>query len=218
MSACRVNRRAFIAGGVAGGAWLGSASSSAAQAPIETALMQTLREFDQYIAATVSVLSQFAISIRLSEVRTIVAASHRAGLERMAGAIERLYMRQSVLVGDLEAYARAVREHGQSDVAEEQWREILSKVSITANVVREVMAIAEETPSLNITIGPEQTELLTQTLNSRAGLLSRFEEMPAPQEDGELALLEAMSVRYRRLIETLLDVHAAILTALGASE
>ena len=53
-------------------------------------------------------------------------------------------------------------------------------------------------------------QFLRETLAARGAILSRFENLPRPRTRAEIAQLEGMNARYRRLIQTLREIRLVL--------
>jgi len=86
----------------------------------------------------------------------------------------------------------------------------MNQVRRTGRIVHEVINIVDNTPSLRVALTPEQRGILSDTLGARVEMLTRFESLPRPTTEAEIAQLEGMNARYRRLISTLREIRYVI--------
>jgi hypothetical protein len=179
----------------------------AAPAFAQTATSRALEDFGRYLDAAADLFGEFIVGIRRADAATLRDPVTRAGLENISNALAGLYHAQTTLVGDLEDYARAARE---GEGAERVWRSIMSQVRRTGRIVHEVINIVDNTPSLRVALTPEQRGILSDTLGARVEMLNRFENLPRPETEAEIAQLEGMNARYRRLIRTLREIRYVI--------
>jgi hypothetical protein len=187
---------------LAGMTWL-----LAAPAFAQTATSRALEDFGRYLDAAADLFGEFIVGIRRADAATLRDPVTRAGLESISNALAGLYHAQSTLVGDLEDYARAARD---GEGAERVWRSIMNQVRRTGRIVHEVINIVDNTPSLRVALTPEQRGILSDTLGARVEMLNRFENLPRPETEAEIAQLEGMNARYRRLISTLREIRYVI--------
>jgi len=179
----------------------------AAPAFAQTATSRALEDFGRYLDAAADLFGEFIVGIRRADAATLRDPETRAGLENISNALAGLYHAQSTLVGDLEDYARAARG---GEGAERVWRSIMNQVRRTGRIVHEVINIVDNTPSLRVALTPEQRGILSDTLGARVEMLTRFESLPRPTTEAEIAQLEGMNARYRRLISTLREIRYVI--------
>lgn len=191
-------RRALLAGMI----WPLTAPAFA-----QTATSQALEDFGRYLDAAADLFGEFIVGIRRADAATLRDPVTRAGLENISNALAGLYHAQTTLVGDLEDYARAARA---GEGAERVWRSIMNQVRRTGRIVHEVINIVDNTPSLRVALTPEQRGILSDTLGARVEMLNRFENLPRPETEAEIAQLEGMNARYRRLISTLREIRYVI--------
>jgi hypothetical protein len=183
-------------------------ASFAAQASLaQTATSRALEDFGRYLEAAADLFGEFIIGVRQADAATLREPETRAGLERISDALADLYGAQSVLIGDLEDYARAARAR---EGAQNVWDSILYQVRRTGMIVQNVIAVIDGTPALNVALSAEQRGILSDTLDQRRVMLSRFENLPRPRTRAEIAQLEGMNARYRRLIQTLREIRYVI--------
>lgn len=173
----------------------------------QTATSQALEDFGRYLDAAADLFGEFIVGIRRADAATLRDPETRAGLESISDALAGLYSAQSVLVGDLEDYARAARA---GEGADRVWRSILSQVRRTGRIVHDVINVVDNTPSLRVALTSEQRGILSDTLDARVEMLNRFENLPRPETEAEIAQLEGMNARYRRLIRTLREIRYVI--------
>lgn len=185
----------------------GFAMFAASNALAQTATSRALEDFGRYLDAAADLFGEFIVGIRRADAATLRDPETRAGLENISDALAGLYHAQSTLVGDLEDYARAARA---GEGADRVWRSIMNQVRRTGRIVHEVINIVDNTPSLRIALTPEQRGILSDTLGARVELLNRFENLPRPETEAEIAQLEGMNARYRRLIRTLREIRYVI--------
>jgi hypothetical protein len=184
-----------------------SLAAFAGQASAQSATSRALEDFGRYLDAAADLFGEFALGIRSADAATLRQPQTRASLERIANALLDLYGAQSVLIGDLEDYARAARRR---EGAQEVWNGILYQVRRTGRIVQQVIGVVESTPALNVALTPEQNMILRETLAARGAILSRFENLPRPRTRAEIAQLEGMNARYRRLIQTLREIRLVL--------
>lgn len=172
-------------------------------AAAQSATSRALEDFGRYLDAAADLFGEFIIGVRRADAATLRQPQTRASLERIADALLDLYGAQSVLIGDLEDYAAAARRR---EGAQQVWNNILYQVRRTGRIVQDVIAVVDSTPALNVALTPEQSGILRETLAARGEMLSRFEDLPRPRTRAEIAQLEGMNARYRRLIQTLREI------------
>ncbi len=185
----------------------GLCAAIAVPASAQTATSRALEDFGRYLDAAADLFGEFIVGIRRADAATLRDPVTRAGLENISNALAGLYHAQSTLVGDLEDYARAARE---GEGAERVWRGIMNQVRRTGRIVHEVINIVDNTPSLRVALTSEQRSILSDTLGARVEMLNRFESLPRPTTNAEIAQLEGMNARYRRLIGTLREIRYVI--------
>lgn len=173
----------------------------------QTATSRALEDFGRYLDAAADLFGEFIVGIRRADAATLRDPATRAGLENISDALAGLYYAQSTLVGDLEDYARAARA---GEGADRVWRSIMSQVRRTGRIVHQVIDIVDGTPSLRVALTAEQRGILSDTLGARVVMLNRFENLPRPETEAEIAQLEGMNARYRRLISTLREIRYVI--------
>jgi hypothetical protein len=183
------------------------ASFAAPASFAQSATSRALEDFGRYLDAATDLFAQFVLGVRQADAATLREPETRAGLERISDALADLYGAQSVLIGDLEDYARAARAR---EGAQNVWNSILYQVRRTGMIVQNVIAIVDGTPALNVALSEEQRGILSDTLGQRRVMLSRFENLPRPRTRAEIAQLEGMNARYRRLIQTLREIRYVI--------
>lgn len=194
-----MTRRAALVG-VCLAALTGAASA-------QSATSRALEDFGRYLDAAADLFGEFVLGIRSADAATLRQPQTRASLERIADALLDLHGAQSVLIGDLEDYARAARRR---EGAQEVWNGILYQVRRTGGIVQQVIGVVESTSALNVALTPEQNMILRETLAARGAILSRFENLPRPRTRAEIAQLEGMNARYRRLIQTLREIRLVL--------
>jgi uncharacterized membrane protein YccC len=192
-----------------------SAACIAPAASAQTATEQALQDFGRYLDAAASLFGQFALGIREARASGRLNAAVREDLRDVNAMFRMLYARQSVLVGDLEDYARAARE---GENVAPLWAGIKVQVRDTAGFVSRVTEIVENSDAIVLALDAETTDVLQETLYARRSLLARFYSLPPPRSPAELTQLEGLNARYRTLIQTLREVRIEIEEILESGE
>lgn len=183
-------------------------SALATPAAAQTATGDALDDFGRYLDAAAGLLAEFTLGLRNANARDLRRnAETRAALTSLSDALLAFHSSNTLLVNDLDDYVRAVNGGGNPTTL---WREVLGQVEQTTAVMQQVLEVVDGATQLDVALSPEARTQLEDAVAEKGSLLDRLHWMRAPQEAEALARVEAVAVRYRRVMERLRQTRTAI--------
>ncbi|OQW56286.1 MAG: hypothetical protein A4S17_05325 [Proteobacteria bacterium HN_bin10] len=178
--------------------------AAAAQTPTGDAL----DDFGRYLDAAAGLLAEFTLGLRSANARELRRnAETRAALVSLSDALLAFHSSNALLVDDLDDYVRRVSEGGDPPTL---WRDVLDQVGRTTGVMQQVLVVVDQTPQLDVALTPEARTQLEDAVAEKGSLLDRLGWMREPHTAEDLARVQAVSARYRGVMERLRETRIVI--------
>jgi hypothetical protein len=176
----------------------------------QSATGQALDDFARYIDAATSILGELALGLRNADARDIRGPDARHALEELQTGLRNQAVANDAVIDELSQYYEYVRRSPRSEGLSGAWSLALQQVSQTAEVVRRVTAIVDESTVLRRVLSDNQQIALRDTLAMREAILARLATLPPPTSADELERLSHFIDRYEGLIATLHRIRTAL--------
>ena len=188
-----------------------AAMSFAAATPsafAQTATERALDDFGRYLDAATDLLAEFTLGIRQANAREIRRdAAARRALGDLSDALLAFHTSNRLLVDDIDDYAARVRAGGDANAL---WDEVLVQVGETAQVMRRVLTVVDETPRLEVVLSAESRSQIVEGVADKESLLQRLRRISPPRTESELTQLRLLNTRYRNVMEQLRRARVAL--------
>lgn len=174
----------------------------------QTATERALDDFGRYLDAATDLLAEFTLGIRQANAREIRRdAAARRALGDLSDALLSFHTSNRLLVDDIDDYAARVRAGGDANTL---WNEVLAQVGETAQVMRNVLTVVDETPRLEVALSAESRAQIVEGVADKESLLERLRRTPPPRTESELTQLRLLNTRYRNVMEQLRRARVAL--------
>ena len=185
-----------------------SFSAVAPQAFAQTATERALDDFGRYLDAATDLLAEFTLGIRQANAREIRRdAAARRALGDLSDALLAFHTSNRLLVDDIDDYAQRVSAGGNANAL---WDEVLVQVGATADVMRRVLTVVDETPRLEVVLNAESRAQIVEGVADKGSLLQRLRQISPPRTEPELTQLRLLNTRYRNVMEQLRRARVAL--------
>ncbi len=185
-----------------------------ARAFAQSATSEALDDFARYIDAATSILGELALGLRNADARDIRGPDARRALEELQAGLQNQAVANGAVVDELRQYDEYARRSPRAEGLSSAWSLALRQVSQTAEVVRRVTAIVDQSTVLRRVLTDDQQIELRDTLAMREAILSRLATLPPPASTDELDRLRHFIDRYGELIVTLRRIRTALNSAM----
>jgi hypothetical protein len=185
-----------------------SLATVAPNAFAQSATERALDDFTRYLDAATDLLAEFTLGLRSANAREIRRDDGaRQALGELSDALLAFHTANRLLVDDIDDYEQSVRDGGNP---QELWSEVLTQAGQTATVMRRVLTVIDETPSLAVVLSAESRAQIVEGVADKGSLLERLRRISAPRTDAELTQLRQLNRRYRAVMEQLRRARVAI--------